>query len=234
MVYNKGIKIMDEPLQRLTFEDILFEIRQAEKEKREADLSNKLLPEFSLASRTINTTLNLENSTVQGAIYLNNCIINGDIKLNNSLIYTTIYINESEINNFIAKNIRIREVINFLASKIKGNIDMEKSQIKGFISFNRAEVGSDIILNEVIAKDIMTKSGNMKGDLYVRNTKVSGNIFLKDSLFDGLGSFESSSIGKDLDFSGSKFKEVVNLSGLTISGQVIAKTLECKNLIAHI
>ena len=66
---------MDEPLQRLTFEDILFEIRQAEKEKREADLSNKLLPEFSLASRTINTTLNLENSTVQGAIYLNNCII---------------------------------------------------------------------------------------------------------------------------------------------------------------
>ena len=114
---------MDEPLQRLTFEEILFEIHQAEKEKREADLSNKLLPEFSLTGRTINASLNLEGSTIQGAIYLNNCIVNGDVKLNNSLIYTTVYINESEINNIFAKNIKIREVLNISESKIKNNLD---------------------------------------------------------------------------------------------------------------
>jgi hypothetical protein len=224
---------MDNPLQRLTFDEILFEIRQAEKEKREADLSNKLLPEFSLTGKTINVSLNLEGSTIQGAMYLNGCIINGDIKLNNSLIYTTVYINESEINNFFGKKIKIREVLNFSTSKIKNNLDIDGGLIKGFIGLNRVEIGQDIIFNNIQVKDIMTKSGNMKGDLYIRNCKILGNVYIVGSFFDGLGNFEDSTIEKTLDLSNAKFLEVVDISRLTINGEALTKTLECKNLISH-
>ncbi len=224
---------MDEALQRLTFEEILFEIRQAEKEKREADLSNKLLPEFSLTGRTINASLNLSGSTIQGAIYLNNCIINGDVILNNSLIYTTIYINESQINNFFGKNMKVREVLNISGTKIINNVDLDGSLIKGFIGFNRIEVNQDIILSNIQVKDIMTKSGDIKGDLYIRNCKILGNVYIVGSTFDGLGNFEDSLIEKNLDLSNTKFQEVVDISRLIIDGETLIKTLECKNLISH-
>ena len=79
----------------------------------------------------------------------------------------------------------------------------------------------------------MTKSGDMKGDLYIRNCKILGNVYIVGSFFDGLGSFENSTIEKNLDLSNTKFLEVVDISRLAIDGETLTKTLGCKNLISH-
>ena len=81
---------MDKPLERFTLDQLLREIKNAERENRPADLSYKLLPEFSFSEKEINTSLNFKGSTIQGAVYFDKCTINGNINFSNCLLFSEI------------------------------------------------------------------------------------------------------------------------------------------------
>jgi cytoskeletal protein CcmA (bactofilin family) len=225
---------MEQLLQRYTEQEIFQELRNAERENRTANLSNKLLPQFSFSGKEINTGINLMGSTIQGPLHLDECIIKGDINLEQALIYSTLYISKSEIQgNFIANQIRIREVLNLVASTFKKNINMEGSSIKGFLGFNKVQIEENLNISKSIIKDIITKTGTIRGDVYLRDAKINGSVIAEEIISDGLGNFENSSIAKNLNLKNSKFKEAVILSGTIIEGEVETQGMICKNLIAH-
>jgi hypothetical protein len=226
---------MKQPLQRLSSEEMFKELKLAEREKREADFSYKLLPEFSFQEREIQTGLNFEGSTIQGAAYFDKCTIKGDLKLNNTLIYTTLYIANSTIQGeFEAKKAKIREVVNLIASNFKQNINLEEAEVKGFLGLNKINVTKNLNLKLITARDIKTHTGVIKGDIYLRGAKIEGSVILEEALFDGLGDFKETLIKGDLNLKNARFQEVLILTGTIIEGETDTKGMKCKNLIAHL
>jgi len=117
---------MEQTLQRWSKRDMLRELETAERERRAANLTNKLLPEFSFTGRKITAGLNFTGSTIQGAVYLENCQIQGDIILEKALLYRTLYITNCQVKgNLIARRANIREVVNMMSTLFKKDIDMQ-------------------------------------------------------------------------------------------------------------
>ncbi|MEA3453000.1 MAG: hypothetical protein U9Q96_01525 [Patescibacteria group bacterium] len=225
---------MELPLKRFTIQEIMRELKQAEREKRTADFSNKLLPEFSFSNREINVSLNFQNSSIQGALYLDNCKINGDVNLENTLLYTTLYISKTKINgNFIAKKIKIREIINFVASSFNKGVDLQDATIKGFLGLNKVFVKENLDASRAIIKNIKTATGTIRGDVYLLKAKIEGSVIMEELSAEGLGNFEETAISKKLILKNSQFQGVVILSGTIIEGEVDAEGMQCENLIAH-
>ena len=225
---------MEQPLERFTIQQIMRELKQAENEKRTADFSNKLLPEFSFSGKEINANLDFHNSSIQGALYFDNCKINGDLNLENALLYTTLYISKSNIKgNFIAKKTKIREIINLVASNFDKGIDLQEAKIRGFLGLNKVFIKEDMNVSRAEIKNIKTKVGTIRGDIYLRKAKVEGSVILEELSAEGLGDFEETTILKNLILKNAKFNGVVMLSGTVIEGEVNAEKMQCENLIAH-
>ncbi len=213
---------------------MLKELRSAEQEKRPADFSYKLLPEFSFSDKEINTNLNFSNSTVQGAAYFDNCKIGGDLILENALIYTTLYIANSQIKgNFLAKRLKVREVINLVATNFGKNVIFDEASIKGFLGLNKIKIEQNLKANNISVINIATKTGTISGDIFLKQAHIKGSVNLKEISAEGLANLEDSFIGEDLNLENSRVKENVLLSGTIIEGDVLSNGLECKNLIAH-
>ncbi|MBU1046035.1 polymer-forming cytoskeletal protein [Patescibacteria group bacterium] len=226
---------MEQLLQRFAAQEIFQELRNAERENRTADFSNKLLPEFSFSGREISTGINFKGSTIQGALHLDECIIKGDVNLEQALIYATLYLSKTEIQGeFFANQIRIRGVLNMVASTFKKNIYMKESSVKGFLGLNKVQIEGNLDISKSVIKDIVTKTGTIRGDVYLRDAKVGGSVIAGEIISEGLGNFEKTSIGQNLDLKNSKFKEVVILSGTIVEGEIEAQNLQCKSLIAHV
>jgi cytoskeletal protein CcmA (bactofilin family) len=225
---------MDKPLQRFSFEDMQKELRKAEREKRAADFTYKLMPEFSFSDKQINVGLNFQGSTIQGAIYVDKCVFEKQINLENVLVYTTLYISNSEFKeDFVAKKIRIREVANLVASKFYKNVIFDEASVKGFLGLNKAVIEEDLSIKNVSIIDINTKTGTITGDLFLKEAHIKGSVFLEELIVEGLVSLENSFIEGDLSFKDSRVKENVLLSGTIVEGDVITEELKSKNLIAH-
>ncbi len=225
---------MEHPLQRLSSEEVLTELRKAEQEKRPADFSYKLLPEFSFSNKEISTNLIFKGSTVQGAAYFDNCKINGDLILENALIYSTLYIANSLIKgNFLASGIRAREVVNLVASSFEKNIVFDNADIKGFLGLNKVKLEGNLSVKNVSIINIRTKTGIIRGDIFLKDANVKGSVILEEMTAEGLANLENSFIGEDLNLKNSRVKENVLLTGTIIEGNVLSAGLECKNLIAH-
>jgi len=226
---------MEQLLQRFTAQEIFQELRNAERENRTADFSNKLQPGFSFSGRTINTNISFRGSTIQGALHLDECVFKGDINLGQALIYATLYISKTEIQGeFIANQIRIREVLNMVASTFKKNVNISQSSIKGFLGLNKIQIEGNLDISKSVVRDIVTKTGTIRGDVYLREAKVGGSVIAEEIASDGLGNFEKTSIAQNLNLKNSKFKEVVILSGTIVEGEIEAQNLQCKSLIAHV
>ncbi|MCD5396127.1 MAG: hypothetical protein LR000_00380 [Candidatus Pacebacteria bacterium] len=226
---------MERPLQRWHVDDILNEIRSAEREKRPADLTYKLLPEFSFFDKTIEASLDFEGSTIQGAIYFHNCKIKGDLIFKNVLIYTTLYLDKNTIEgDFVGEGLKLREVFNCIASHFKKNLSLKNAQIRGFLGLNRIFVANDLILDGLIVKNLKSRTGIIKGDIYLENAKIMGNVLIRRAFFEGLGNFKNTEIRGNLNLSGTMFQEIVELSGTIIEGETLTKDFRCENLIAKI
>jgi len=225
---------MEEPLQRISVEDLLSELAKAEREKRPADFSYKLLPEFSFSDKNIGVELNFTGSTIQGAAYFDKCIFHDNLRLENVLIYTTLYIANSTIHgDFLASRIRVREVVNLVASDFKKNIIFDHAMVKGFLGLNKVKVEGNLSVRNVSLLDISTKTGMIRGDIFLKNAHISGSVFLENITAEGLGNLEDSFVEEDLSFQNSKIRENVLLTGTIVEGDVNSTGLECKNLIAH-
>ncbi len=236
-IIKKGFccDFMNKPLERFTFDQLLREIKNAERENRPADLSYKLLPEFSFSEKEINTSLNFEGSTIQGAVYFDKCTVSGKINFSNCLIYTTLYFDNSQINgSLIVKNARIREVVNLISSKFKKNINFEGSKISGFLGLNKIWVGGNLNLKKVEVFDIDTPTGKIRGDIYLKKAKIVGSVVLKEAFFQGLGDFQETDIDGNFNLENAQFQEILILTGTSVEGETIAQGLKCKNLIAHL
>ncbi len=225
---------MEEPLQRFTIQEMFRELREAERKKRTADFSNKLLPEFSFSGREINVNLNFKNSTIQGAAYFDDCQIRGSLNLENTLIYTTLYISKTKIqDDFIARRAKVREVVNLIASNFYKNINLEEINIRGFLGLNKVFIKENVSIKRGTTESFKTKTGTIRGDIYFQKAKIGGDVILENLFVDGLGNFEESNISGDLLLKNTQFQGIVTLSGTIVEGKIDAEGMQCENLIAH-
>ncbi|MBU3918822.1 hypothetical protein KKC63_02880 [Patescibacteria group bacterium] len=225
---------MEQPLQRLSADEIEKELRKAEKEQRPADFSYKLIPEFSFSNKEISINLNFKGSTIQGAAYFDNCKINGDLILEDVLIYATLYVANSLIKgNFLASGIRVREVVNLVATSFGKNVIFDNASIKGFLGLNKVKLEENLSAKNVSIINISTKTGTIRGDIFLKQAHIKGSVIFEEITAEGLANLEDSFIGEDLNLQNSQIKENVLLTGTIIEGDVLSTGLECKNLIAH-
>lgn len=225
---------MEQPLKRIGSEDIQKELRKAEFEGRTADFTYKLLPEFSFSNQEIGVSINFKGSTIQGAAYFDKCLFKGDVNLEDVLIYTSLYISNSEFKeNFTARKIRVREVVNLVASDFKKNVIFDGASIKGYLGLNKTKVEENLSIKKVSIIDIKTKTGTIRGDFFLKEAHIKGSVFLEEITAEGLANLENSFIEGNLSFTNSQIKDNVLLTGTIVEGDVITQGLQSKNLIAH-
>lgn len=188
--------------------EIINEIKQAEKENRPADFSNKTLSDFNVIIDKIKFGLNLENTKIMGPVFLGEVVIIGDLNLRGAVINGSIYLGKADIKeNLIFENAQINGAINLVGAKIGGNINARGLITVGFLSMAKTEIFGDVILENAEIESANYDDMLVRGDAFFGTADVKGSLNLGKMKTEGTIDLEETNVGSNLVLTGTESKK---------------------------
>jgi uncharacterized protein YjbI with pentapeptide repeats len=188
--------------------ELINEIKLAEKEKRPADFSNKILSDFNVIIDKIMFGLNLENTKIMGPVFLGEVVVIGDINFKGAVVNGSLYLGKSDIKqNLILENAQINGAINLVGSKIGGNINARGLITVGFLSLTKTEILGDVILEDAEIESANYEDLLIRGDAFFGASNVKGSLNLGKMKTEGTIDLEETNIGNNLVLTGTESKK---------------------------
>jgi len=203
--------------------EIIREINASEKEGREVNLSNSIIPDLSAIYDKVKGGLNLENSEIKNSIFLSEITIYGDLNLKNSIIEGSLYLGNCKIKgDLLFENAKIKGAANLVGSEINGNINAKNATIFGFLAINKAKIDGDILLEDVKIKKSQYEKLIIRGDLLLSNTMINGGLDLGRLSAEGIIDMENTTINNNLVLIDTKSNsKEIDISATKLEGKKI-------------
>jgi hypothetical protein len=219
--------------QKVIFQkDIEMEIRMAEAEKRNVNLSNKTIHELNLSDREIKCGFDFRSSIFLGSVYFGKSVIEGDLILDNAVINNTFYLGEIDLKgSLLASRISVKNSFNLVKSLINGEVNLEKARIQGFLSLNKARVKSNANLKSITTTNLESPGGTVSGDVFFQGTFFERNLDLEFSQISGLVDLENANIWGYLNLSNVKIREILITRDCYIEGESLFENMACEKRI---
>ena len=203
--------------------EIINEIKQAEKESRPADFSNKVLSDFNVIIDKAMFGLNLENAKILGPVFLGEVVVMGDINFKGAVVNGSLYLGKSNIKeNLILENAQINGAINLVGSKIGGSINARGLITVGFLSLAKTEILGDVILEDAEIESANYDDLMIRGDVFFGASNVKGNLNLGKMRTEGTIDLEETNVGSNLVLTGTQSnKGSIDTTKVRIGGKKI-------------
>ena len=170
----------------LTNSDIEDEIRIAAIEERDIDFSDKTLPGLILEKKVLEQTLNLEGATILSGISLEETVLKKGIRAKGAKINGSFYLGLTQINGDVnLADLEIKGGINFVEAMVAGVLCLDNLRLEGFLSLSRAQFKKDVLLRNMNILDSYQAGLIIKGDVYLREAVVAGNLDISGSKIEG-------------------------------------------------
>lgn len=220
MVISNGKNNVQDALGQM---DIINEIKQAERENRPADFSNKILSDFNITIDKIMYGLNLENTKILGPVFLGEVVVSGDINFKGAVINGSLYLGRSNIKqNLVLENAQINGTINLVGSTIGGNVNARGLITVGFLSLAKTEIMGDVILEGAEIESANYDDLMVRGDAFFGASNVKGSLNLGKMRTEGTIDLEEANVGSNLVLTGTQSnKGAIDTTTMKIGGKKI-------------